>query len=128
MKHHAEKICIAAIILHVVFALVCFAVSVLSSSSAAYAAAWLFLFGIFFWFLTYIHMWVTRSVEDEEREESEFERRRGAKDTGKLFEERKEEIGGPVAKMRAEIQAIIEEAQAEARSAALEETEPPVEV
>ena len=44
------------------------------------------------------------------------------------FDERKEDIGGPVAKMRAEIQAIIEEAQAEARSAAQEETELTVEV
>jgi len=42
-----------------------------------------------------------------------------------LFGEQKEQIGGEISQMKAEIQAIIEEARAEAEVAALEESQEP---
>ena len=90
MRHHSEKICAAGIILQIIFALMCFGMSGWNKSSATYATGWLFLLGTVFWFLCYIHLWAMRAAEEEEREEKDFERRRGAKETEKLFEERKE--------------------------------------
>jgi modulator of FtsH protease HflK len=87
MKHHSERICIAGVILHIIFALLYFGMSMWNKSVATYAAGWLFAFGIIFWLLAYIDLRATRAAEEEEREEKEFERRRGAKETGKIFEE-----------------------------------------
>jgi modulator of FtsH protease HflK len=87
MKHHSERICIIGIILHIIFALICFGMSYWNKSSTTYAAGWLFSFGIFFWLLAYIQLWAERAAEEEEREEKDFERRRGAKETSKIFEE-----------------------------------------
>ncbi len=89
MRHYPRKICIAAVVVHAVLALIWFAMSGWTQSGAIYAAAWLSLFTGFFWFFSYIHMWATKAVEDEEREEREFERRRGARETEKLFDERR---------------------------------------
>ncbi len=89
MKRHSEKICVVAIILQIIFALICFGISGWNMSSATYATGWLFLFGMVFWALNYIDLWAARAAEEEEREEKDFERRRGARETGKLFEEQK---------------------------------------
>jgi len=61
------------------------------------------------------------SIEDKEGERRLSLALISQEEAGSLFQEQKEQIGGDVARMKAEIQAIIEEARAEAQEAAPEE-------